>query len=104
MRFMITCWIPVEKANELAKAARLHSTIQSIMEKLKTEAAYFFSDIEGAKRAYIVVNMDVASQISAIVEPLFLEIGAVIEVHPVMSLEELGQATPAIEQASQEYG
>ena len=101
---MITCWFPVEKANELANAARLPSTIQSIMENLKTEAAYYFSDIEGAKRAYIVVNMGVASQISAMVEPLFLELGAVIEVHPVMSLEELDQATPAIEQASQEYG
>jgi hypothetical protein len=95
MRFMITCRIPMEKGNELAKAGRLDSTIQSIMEELKPEAA-FFSDIEGGRVGYIVVNMDDASQIPGIVEPLFLGLGAAIQIHPVMSPEELGKATPAI--------
>ena len=102
MRFLITCRIPLEKGNELAKAASLHSTIHSIMEVLKPEAAYF-SDIEGARVGYIVVSMDDASQISSIVEPLYLRLGAAIQVHRVMTPEELGKATPAIEQASQEY-
>ena len=73
------------------------------MEELKPEAAYF-SDIEGGRSGYIVVNMDHASQISTLVEPLFLGLGAAIQVHPVMSPEDLGKASPAIEQASQEYG
>jgi sirohydrochlorin ferrochelatase len=103
MRFMITCRIPVEKGNELAKTVSLHSTIQSIMEELKPEAAYF-SEIEGARVGYIVVNIDEASQIAAIVEPLFLRLGAAIQVHRVMTPEELGQATPAIRQAAQKYG
>jgi hypothetical protein len=102
MRFMITCRIPMEKGDELAKAGRLDSTIQSIMEGLKPEAAYF-SDIEGGRVGYIVVNMDDASQIPAVAEPLFLGLGAAIQVHRVMTPEELGRATPAIEQASQEY-
>ena len=95
MRFMITCRIPVEKGEELAKARRIDSTIQSIMEELKPEDAYF-SDIEGGRVGYIVVNMDDASQIPGIVEPLFLGLGAAIQIHPVMSPEELGKATPAI--------
>jgi uncharacterized protein DUF3303 len=104
MRFMITCRIPVEKGNELTKAGSLDSTIHSIMEELKPEAAYF-SDIKGASSGYIVVNMDDASQISALAEPLFLGLGAAIQIHPVMTPEELGQATLATEQASQkEYG
>ena len=103
MRFMITCRIPVEKGNESAKAASLDSTIHSIMEELKPEAAYF-SDIEGGRGGYIVVNIDEASQIAAIVEPLFLGLGAAIQVHPVMTPEDLGQATPAIKQAAQRYG
>jgi hypothetical protein len=73
------------------------------MEELKPEAAYF-SDIEGGRSGYIVVNIDDASQISTLVEPLFLGLGAAIQVHPVMRLEDLGKASPAIEQASQEYG
>jgi hypothetical protein len=103
MRFMITCRIPVDKGNELAKTGSLGSTIQSIMEELNPEAAYF-SDIEGARGGYIVVNMDDASQIPAIAEPLFLGLDATIQVHPVMTLEDLGKATPAIEQAAQKYG
>jgi hypothetical protein len=62
MRFIITCRIPVDKGNELVKNGSLGSTIQSIMEELKPEAAYFV-DIEGARGAYIIVNMDDASQI-----------------------------------------
>ena len=100
MRFMITCRIPVEKRNQSAKAASLHSTIHSIMEELKPEAAYF-SEIEGARSAYIVVNMDDASQISAIAQTLFLGLGATIQVHRVMVPEEMSQATLAIEQAAQ---
>ena len=104
MRFMITCRIPMEKGDELTKTGSLHSTIQSIMEELKPEAAYF-SDIEGGRGGYIVVNIDEASQIAAIVEPLFLGLRAAIQVHPVMTPEDLGRATPAIKQASQkEYG
>jgi hypothetical protein len=104
MRFMITCLIPVEKGKESAKAASLGSTIQSIMEELKPEAAYFF-DIEGVRGGYIVVDMDDASQISAVAETLFVGLGATIEVHRVMIPEELGQATLELEQASQkEYG
>ena len=49
MRFMITCRIPVDKGNELAKTGSLGSTIQSIMEELEPEAAYF-SDIQFATK------------------------------------------------------
>lgn len=103
MRFMITCRVPVEKGNELAKNGTLGETIQTIMEELQPEAVYF-SDIEGARGGYIVVNMDDASQIPAIAEPLFLGLGATIQVHPVMTPEDLGRATPAIAQAAQKYG
>jgi hypothetical protein len=48
--------------------------------------------------------MDDASQIPAIAEPFFLGLGATIQVHPVMTPEDLGRATPAIAQAAQKYG
>jgi len=102
MRFMITCRIPVEKGNELAKNGTLGETIRSIMEEL--EPAAYFSDIEGARGGYIVVNMDDASQIPAMAEPLFLGLRATIQVHPVMTPEDLAKGTPAIEQAAQKYG
>ena len=45
--------------------------------------------------------MDDASKIASIAETLFLGLGAAIQVHRVMVPEELGQATPAMEQAAQ---
>ena len=103
MRFMITCRIPMDRGNELAKNGTLGETIQTIMEELQPEAAYF-SDIDGARGGYIVVEMEDASQIPAMAEPLFLGLGATIQVHPVMTPEDLAKGTPAIEQAAQKYG
>ena len=103
MRFMITCRIPMDKGNELARNGTLGQTIQTIMEELKPEAAYF-SDINGARGGYIVVSMDDASQIPAMAEPLFLGLGATIQVHPVMIPEDLQKGAPAIDQAAQKYG
>src|SRR5215208_6148752 len=51
MRFMITCRIPVEKGNELLKNGTLGPTVQSIMEDLEPEAAYFV-DVDGARGAH----------------------------------------------------
>ena len=103
MRFMITCRIPVEKGNELVKNGTLGPTVQSIMEDLKPEAAYFV-DIEGARGADIIVNMDDASQIPAFVEPLFLALGATVQVHPVFTPEDMPQAMEAPDRAAQKYG
>jgi hypothetical protein len=103
MRFMITCRIPVEKGNELVKNGTLGPTVQSIMEDLQPEGAYFV-DVDGARGAHIVVDMQEASQIPPLVEPLMLALGAEIEVHPVMILEDLGKATPEFERVAQKYG
>jgi len=103
VRFMITCRIPVEKGNELVKNGTLGSTVQSILEDLKPEAAYFV-DVDGARGAHIVVEVEEASQIPPSVEPLMLALGAEIEVHPVMVLEDLGKASAEIERVAQKYG
>ena len=103
MRFMITCRIPVEKGNELVKSGTLGPTVQSIMDDLQPKAAYFI-DVEGARGAHIVVDMEEASQIPPLVEPLMLALGAEIEVHPVMVLEDLGKASAELERVAQKYG
>jgi hypothetical protein len=103
MRFMITCRIPVQKGNELVKNGTLGPIVQSILEDLEPEAAYFV-DVDGARGAHIVVDMEEASQISPSVEPLMLALGAEIEVHPVMILEDLGKASAEFERVAQKYG
>ena len=103
MRIMLTFRIPMDKGNALIKDGTIGETLQSILEDLKPEAAYF-GDIEGGRGGYLVVNMDDASQIPAIAEPLFLGVGATVKAHPVMIPEDLQKAGPAIEQAAQKYG
>jgi hypothetical protein len=76
---------------------------QSVMEDLQPEAAYL-ADIEGARGGYLVVNMDDASQIPAIAEPLFLGVGATVQIHPVFTLDDMPRVTEAVEQAVQKYG
>jgi hypothetical protein len=72
------------------------------MEDLQPEAAYL-ADIEGARGGYLVVNMDDASQIPAIAEPLFLGVGATVQIHPVFTLDDMPRVTEAVEQARQKY-
>ncbi len=103
MRVMLTFRIPMEQGNAVIKGGKLAPIIQSILEDLKPEAAYF-GDIDGARGGYLVVNMDDASQIPALTEPLFLGLGATIKAQYVMTTEDLIKAGPAIEQAVQKYG
>ncbi len=103
MRFMLSFRVPTEKANATIKDGSFAQNLQSIMEDLKPEAAYF-TDVEGARGAYFIVNMDDASELPAKAEPLFHGFGATIQVHLVMTAEDLQRATPALEQASQKYG
>lgn len=74
-----------------------------IIEDLKPEAAYF-TDVDGARGGYFIVNMDDASQLPAVAEPLFFGLDATIKIHLVMTLENLQKATPSLEQAAQKYG
>jgi hypothetical protein len=57
-----------------------------------------------APGAHIVVEVEEASQIPPSVEPLMLALGAEIEVHCVMVLEDLGKASAEIERVAQKYG
>ena len=103
MRFLLKVNIPVEAGNTAAKAGKLGATIQSILADLKPEAAYF-TDESGRRTAFIVLEMQDASQIPAIAEPWFLAFNASIEIHPVMIPADLAKAGPAIEQAVKSDG
>ncbi len=103
MRFMLTFRIPTDEGNAAAKDGRLAQTVQSIMEELRPEAAYFADIRRLTRRTYLVVNMDDASQIPAIAEPLFLGVGATVQIHPVFTLDDMPRVTEAVEQARQKY-
>ena len=83
-----------------AKAGKLGATIQSILADLKPEAVHF-TDSNGQRTAFIFLDMQ--DQIPAIAEPWFLAFNASIEIHPVMTPDDLAKAGGAIENAVKKY-
>ncbi len=71
MRMMLKVTVPVEAGNKGIKDGSLARTIQSTTDRLKPEAAYFLAD-EGSRTALFFFNMQDASQIPGIAEPLFM--------------------------------
>ena len=103
MRYLLKVNIPVESGNAAAKAGKLGATIQSILTDLKPETVYFADD-KGQRTAYVFLEMQNASQIPAIAEPWFLAFNASLELHPVMTPDDLAKAGSAIESAVKKYG
>ena len=104
MRFLVTLSMNPEKGDQLIKEGRIGETMGSILDDLQPEAAYF-TDVDGTRGGFLVVDMEDASQIPTITEPLFLQLGATVHMHPVMTPEDLrGPAGEALEQVAQRYG
>ena len=102
MRFMIKVEMPVERANELAVEGKLGEAIQTILDDLEPEAAYFTTS-NGDRAGYIFVNIDDASEIPAFAEPWFLALEANVDIAPVMTPEDLQKAGPGIERAVKKF-
>jgi len=103
MRFMLKALMDTERANILAKAGTLGSTIQKIVDELKPEAAYFTDD-HGMRTAYIFFDMKENSEVPAIAEPWFLALNAHVEFHAVMVPQDLEKAAPGIAKAAKAFG
>jgi hypothetical protein len=103
MRFLVKVQWDVEAGNALARGGALGTTVASILEEQKPEAAYFTAE-NGKRTGLLFMNLESASQIPAIAEPWFLTVNAAIDFVPVMLPEDLKEAGPAIEQAVERYG
>ena len=88
MRMMLKATIPVEAGNTAIKDGTLPRTMQSMMERLKPEAAYFLAE-DGKRTALFFFNMQDAWQIPSIAEPLFMGMNASLTIVPVMNGEDL---------------
>ena len=88
MRMMLKFTLPVEKGNNAFKDGALAKTVETIMNKLKPEAAYF-APLDGKRGGMIFFDLVDPSQIAEVVEPLFLNLNAATELVPVMNGEDL---------------
>lgn len=91
MRFLVNFEIPMEPFNTLVREGRAGAALQAVLEAVNPEAAYFYAP-NGHRGGTLVVNLDDASQIPSIAEPLFLQFGARCEFHVAMVPADLGKA------------
>ncbi len=101
MRFLVKVSWPVEAGNAAAKEG--FKSVQSILDELKPEAAYFYEE-SGKRTTLLIIDLQDPSQMPAIAEPWFLGLNASVEFHPAMVPEDLAKAGPAIAQAVNKYG
>ncbi|MDT0574264.1 DUF3303 family protein [Streptomyces sp. DSM 3412] len=95
MRVMLKARFDTEKSNEAIRSGTLGKLMQSSMEQIKPEAAYFTTD-NGHRTCYMVFDMQDSSQMPAIAEPFFLELGADITYTPVMNPEDMQKGLAAL--------
>jgi hypothetical protein len=91
MRMMLRWTVPVEKGNETIRDGSLAATMQSLLEDLKPEAAYFWPE-NGERAGMMVFDMADTTQIPQIAEPLFMNLDAAVEFLPVMNADDLRTA------------
>ena len=103
MRYLVRFHIPIEAGNEALRSGEFGSKMQQLLSEINAEAAYFTA-VDGQRGGYIVVNFDDASKIPAIAEPLFFWFKADLEFIPVMIMDDLAKAGPAIEAAVKKWG
>lgn len=103
MRFLVKVDMPDEAGNANIRDPKFGDKMQALLKELKAEAAYF-TTVNGHRGGYIIVNMDDASQIPAMTEPIFLWFKGNVEIFPVMLPQDLAKAGPAISSAVQKWG
>ena len=80
--------IPVEAGNTAINDGSLPKTVQSMLDELKPEAAYF-SAADGQRTAFIFFDLKDASDMPVVAEPWFMNMNASVEFIPVMNPDEL---------------
>lgn len=99
MRVMLRAHLDTAATNEGIKTGALPQAIKNLMEKLKPEAAYFGLH-EGVRSCWMVFDLQDSAQMPALMEDLFLQFNAEVEVGPVMNAEDLAKGLAAMRSSS----
>ncbi|MFD8301557.1 hypothetical protein ACFV29_04235 [Streptomyces sp. NPDC059690] len=88
MRVLLKASMNTEKANDAIRSGKMPQMMEEALGNIKPEAAYFTLD-HGVRTAYLVVDLQDSSQMPAMGEPFFLDLGAEIDMTPVMNADDL---------------
>lgn len=98
MRMLLKIKIPTDQGNRAIKDGSLGRILETTVTKLKAEAGYFVAE-DGGRCAMIFFDMKDSAEIPPIVEPLFIGLGAKVELIPVMNADDLRKGLGAAMQA-----
>lgn len=88
MRVLLKAHLDVQAANRVIQEGTIDTVIQTVIEQLQPEAAYFLTE-DGKRTALLFFDLQDPSQIPVVVEPLFQGANASVSLTPVMNAEEL---------------
>ncbi|MFF4267663.1 hypothetical protein ACFY7Y_38745 [Streptomyces virginiae] len=95
MRVMLRAHMDTAATNEGIKTGALPLAITTLMERVEPEAAYFGLH-EGVRSCWMVFDLQDSAQMPPLMEDLFLQFNAEVEVAPVMNAEELARGLAAM--------
>lgn len=101
MRMMVQFVFPPEPFNAAVRDGSIGAKMRRILERQRPEAVYF-TDCRGCRSAVLIINLPNASGIPAIAEPWLLTFNAQVEMHPVMTVEDLQAGD--LEELGKEWG
>jgi len=89
MRVMVRFTLPTtEEVNAKIRDGSIGQTMETMLGNLQPEAAYFCPR-DGKRGGYLVFNMEEESELVTKLEPLWLQMGATVEIVPVMTADDL---------------
>jgi hypothetical protein len=95
--------MPTEAGNAALEDPKFGDKVMGMLKEMKAEAAYF-TLLNGNRGGYIIINMDDASQMVAMAEPVFFGFKAKVEFIPVMLPQDLAKGMPAAAAAIKKWG
>jgi hypothetical protein len=93
MRVLIRVIFPSEAGTRAVRDPNFLKNIQAFIDNYKAEAAYF-TPSNGDRGANFIIDMPSSDMMATIAEPFF-EMGARVEMQPVMNFEDLKKGLSA---------
>jgi hypothetical protein len=83
--------MPIEPFNSMVKNGTAGQQIRKVLEEIRPESVHFTAR-DGKRGGIMVVDLEDASKLPSISEPLFLVFNATVEFHPCMTPEDLAKS------------
>ncbi|MFJ5774964.1 hypothetical protein [Streptomyces sp. NPDC093094] len=96
MRLLIKANVDTERGNEAIRSGKMPELLRQTVERIKPEAVYF-GPMDGHRSILLVVDLADSSEIPPVVDGLFTDLNAYVEVTPVMNMDDLQKGLSRIQ-------